>query len=69
MSEFDKFLKDTLEGAERVTKDYINGGFLFVSKRHAFIKYNTGDCVWFELRFGKYYVSRVDTHDDQFVEC
>jgi hypothetical protein len=64
MDTIDQLLKDALGNAVRVSKDYAEGGFLMVRTDFAFIRYNTGDCVWFDVVEGNYRVSRIDTSDD-----
>jgi hypothetical protein len=69
VSEIDRFLKDTLGNATKLSVDYPEGGFLTVNTTGAFIKYNTGDCVWFDVRDGEYCVKRIDTFDELIIEC
>ena len=60
-----QWIKDALNGGERVVIDYDSGSFLTATKdKAAFIKYNTGDCVWFRYADGEYRVYRIDTYDD-----
>lgn len=70
MSEIDQILKQTLGNASKVIKDYDNGGFLALTPTAAFIKYNTGDCIWFTtIDNGEYQVYRIDTFDGELIDC
>jgi hypothetical protein len=59
----DQYLKDVLGDEQKTSKDYPNEAFLFVSKTAAFIRYNTGDYVWFTFYNNKYHVYIIETHD------
>lgn len=65
----DQWIKDALKGGTKVVIDYENGAFFTASQPLAFIRYNTGDCVWFRNVDGTYQVSRIETHDEQLIEC
>jgi len=58
----DQFIKDLLQDGDKVVIDYPES-FFCANKESAFIKYNTGDCVWFIYRDGKYQVSKIETND------
>jgi hypothetical protein len=64
----DQWIKNSLGDNEKVVIDYPDGGFFVANKEGAFIKYNTGDCVYFKVIDGSYRVSKIDTHDDLFYE-
>jgi hypothetical protein len=61
-----QWIKDALRGGDRIVIDYPDGAF-FTAKRdkEAFIKYNTGDCVWFRYIDNEFKVCRIDTFDDR----
>jgi hypothetical protein len=69
METIDQQLKAILGNNDKVNKDYPEGGFVMVDKSTAFVKYNTGDCIWFVLVDGEYRVRRIETNDDQVIDC
>jgi len=70
MDTIDKHIKEALGNATLITIDYPDGGFLTARANHsAFIKYNTGDCIWFAFRDNEYRVCKIQTSDDEIIEC
>lgn len=66
----DQWIKNALGDKEHEVIDYPDEGAFFVAtKNGAYIRYNTGDCVAFEVINGTYQVCVVDTHDDLYYKC
>lgn len=67
MDTINQILKNILGSNSQVTKDYDEGAFVSVNKSGAFIRYNTGDCIWLSVIDGEYCVYRIDTHDSDLL--
>lgn len=59
-----QWLTDLLQDVASIRVDYDNGGFIFANKEAAFVRYNSGDSVWFKCVDGKWQVVGIDAHDD-----
>lgn len=56
--------KIVTENITSIRIDYDNGGFLTADKTKAFVRYNNGDLVWFEVIEGNWEVVGVTAHDE-----
>lgn len=69
ISMIDQWIKEAFRGGITVAINYPESFFKAKKEAVAFIKYNTGDCLWFDYINGEYKVVQINTDDDLHIYC